>query len=249
MGGITSTFSFQADADAGKRSDERGCKGPKVSGSLKGLAVRSEGGGSDGGGERVWKEGGISTRGKHENDSQDIRHRALLMLSSFHPVASCHVIFALCQKIADVIQSLRGDRCNADAVPNSLLCLRALEASILILQQQRHWNNGSVGGGGSGVGGEGCEVIDRHCHLTLGFLTPSFPLSFSRVHAVLCVSFLLIPSLPASPTSCNTSLPPSMVHDILTFLFFLMYCAVYIQISSLLLSPALLDPPFVPQIQ
>ena len=68
---------------------------------------------------------------------QEIMVAALRMLSSLHPVAACHVIAALCNQMTNVLNSVNvGDGIGwADPAQNSVFCLRALDACVLILQK------------------------------------------------------------------------------------------------------------------
>ena len=84
------------------------------------------------------EDGGGGGRQKLE-DAQGARHSALRMLSGLHPIAACHVIAALCTQAATVLTRVGKGRVNgwADPSQNSVLCLRALDACVSILQ--KHW--------------------------------------------------------------------------------------------------------------
>jgi hypothetical protein len=84
------------------------------------------------------EDGGGGGRQKLE-DVQGTRHSALKLLSSLHPIAACHVIAALCTQTATVLTRVGKGRVTgwADPAQNSILCLRALDACVSILQ--KHW--------------------------------------------------------------------------------------------------------------
>jgi hypothetical protein len=62
--------------------------------------------------------------------------------AALHPVAACHVTATLCSAIADVLLRWavpstegRGLETGADAVHNSILCLRVLDVTSAILKE------------------------------------------------------------------------------------------------------------------
>ena len=83
--------------------------------------------------------GGKGKSCQQQASPQETRSAALSMLSGLHPVAACHVIAALCNQLGSALDHAGKGVGWGNGVQNSILCLRALDACVLMLRKVCFW--------------------------------------------------------------------------------------------------------------